>query len=188
MSKVGKKPIEISKGVDVQIKESLVTVKGSKGEFSRKLPTGIVASIADGFLKVELKSPEERISGKRKKELFALWGLYRALIANMIQGVSEGFEKKLEFEGVGYKANVKGNDLELNLGYSHPITVKAPEGISFKVEKNSITVSGSDKELVGHVAAEIRSKRLPEPYQGSGIRYSGEHIQRKAGKKAGAGA
>ena len=113
----------------------------------------------------------------------AIWGLSRALISNMIQGVVQGFEKNLEFEGVGYKANVKGEDLELNLGYSHPISMKIPTGLVVKVEKSVIKISGIDNELIGHFAADIKSKRLPEPYKGSGIRYAGEVIRRKAGKK-----
>ena len=188
MSKVGKKPIDILKGVDVTISGNSVTVKGSKATFTKEVPRGLTATVADNTITLTLTNPDEKMSGKRQKQIYALWGLYRALIANMIKGAADGFEKKLEFEGVGYKAAVKGSDLELNLGYSHPITIPAPAGITFKVEKNVITVEGADKELVGHVAANIRSKRLPEPYQGSGIRYAGEHIRRKAGKKAGAGA
>ena len=115
-----------------------------------------------------------------------VWGLSRALFQNMITGVSEGFEKVLEFQGVGYKATLKGTDLELGLGFSHPIIVKGPEGITFKTEKTTIRVQGMDKELIGKVAAEIRSHRQPEPYKGSGIRYQGEFVRRKAGKKAAA--
>ena len=125
----------------------------------------------------------EKESGA-EKESVALWGLTRALIANMTKGVTDGFETILEFQGVGYKAAVKGNDLELSLGYSHPVTVTAPEGVSFKVEKNVIRVSGFDKELVGETAAKIRTKRKPEPYKGSGIKYNDEVIIKKAGKKA----
>lgn len=188
MSKVGKKPIDIVSGVDVNINESSITVRGPKGSATREIPRDLNIKIDNNQIVITLSADEASISGKRKKELSAIWGLYRSLIENMIKGGSQGFEKVLEFEGVGYKASLKGNDLELNLGYSHPITVKAPEGITFKVEKSSITVMGSDKELVGHVAANIRSKRLPEPYQGSGIRYAGEHIARKSGKKAASGA
>ena len=178
MSKIGKKPISVPKGVDVKISGDLVSVKGPKGELSKKIDAGLSISVTDGYISIDLKNKNNAGEGT------AMWGLTRALIGNMVKGVTDGFEKVLEFEGVGYKANVKGEGLELNLGYSHPITVKAPAGISFKVEKNVIKVAGIDKELVGHVAAEIKSKRLPEPYKGSGIRYQGEVIRRKAGKKA----
>lgn len=185
MSKIGKKPIQIPKGVDIKVDEGFVTVKGPKGELKKKLDNFITISVADGYIRVGTKDDTQ---GKQK---MAIWGLTRALIQNMIKGVNEGFEKSLEFEGVGYKANVKpaspaggGEGLELSLGYSHPIQIKAPVGITFKVEKSVIKVIGIDNELIGHVAAEVKSKRLPEPYKGSGIRYSGEIIRRKAGKKA----
>ena len=180
MSKIGKKPIQVPKGVDIKVIGNLVTAKGPKGELKKDFDQTIDISVNGNEIVLKLKKETN------DKKVLALWGLTRSLIDNMVRGVSEGFEKGLEFEGVGYKANVKGNDLELNLGYSHPITVKAPPGISFKVEKNTIKVIGIDKELVGHVAALIRSKRLPEPYQGSGIKYAGEVIRRKAGKKAAA--
>lgn len=175
MSKIGKKIIQVPKGVDIKIDGLSVSVKGPKGELKMEVSSSVSIAISDGNLSVSLKEGSDRSD---------IWGLTRALIFNMIKGVTDGFEKNLEFEGVGYKANVKGDELELNLGYSHPITVKAPAGISFKVEKGTIKVIGIDKELVGHVAAEIKSKRLPEPYKGKGIRYAGEVIRRKAGKKA----
>lgn len=175
MSKIGKKPIVIPKGVEIKVDDRLISVKGPKGSLSMKLDHGVVVSVTENEIKVDLSK------GRNNPDI---WGLTRALIANMILGVINGFEKVLEFEGVGYKANVKGNDLELNLGYSHPIKIKAPEGIAFSVEKSTIKVIGIDKQLVGQVAAEIRSKRLPEPYRGSGIKYAGEIIKRKAGKKA----
>lgn len=174
MSKIGKQPISLPSGVELKRQDGTITVKGPKGELSRDIPEGIEVDVHEGTVAVS--------RGNRTHP--AQWGLWRALINNMVTGVSEGFSKTLEFKGVGYKAAVKGKDLELNLGYSHPITVTAPEGITFAVEKTSITVSGIDKELVGHVAAVIRSKRLPEPYKGAGIRYSDEVIKRKAGKKA----
>lgn len=174
MSKIGKQPITLPSGVELKRQDGTITIKGPKGELSRAIPEGIEVQSEDNALVVS--------RGERTHA--AQWGLWRALVNNMVAGVSEGFSKTLEFQGVGYKAAVKGSDLELNLGYSHPITVPAPEGISFAVEKTSITVSGIDKELVGHVAALIRSKRKPEPYKGSGIRYAGEVIRRKAGKKA----
>ena len=179
MSKIGKKPIEIPKGVDIKIDNGSIFIKGPKGEFKVPVDSRIVVSINEGEARVSLKN--DTTLGK---EEMAIWGLTRALIVNMVKGVTDGFEKSLEFEGVGYKANVKGDGLELNLGFSHPIFVKAPEGIAFKVEKNIIKVIGINKELVGHVAAEIKSKRPPEPYRGSGIKYVGEIIRRKAGKKA----
>jgi large subunit ribosomal protein L6 len=174
MSKVGKKPIDIPGGVDVKIDGVSVSIKGPKGELKKNFDRALKISVADGKILVDTKNVDKK----------AVWGLTRALLGNMVKGVTSGFEKNLEFEGVGYKAAVKGEDLELSLGYSHPVHVKAPAGISFKVEKNVIRVSGIDKELVGHAAAEIKSKRLPEPYKGKGIRYQGEVIRRKAGKKA----
>jgi len=178
MSKIGKKPIQIPKGVEVKVDAGLILVKGPKGELKKKIDNFVSVSVEGDKVSVSSKSTEY------DKKSASMWGLTRALIANMIKGVSDGFEKSLEFEGIGYKANVKGDDLELNLGYSHPIHIKAPAGITFKVEKSVIRVSGIDNELVGYIAAEIKSKRLPEPYKGSGIRYAGEVIRRKAGKKA----
>ena len=180
MSKIGKKPIQISDKVDVKISGNLISVKGPKGEFNKDVPDFLAIDLKDNLLTLSLKKDDKNIEKKKR----AIWGLYRALVSNMIKGATEDFEKNLEFQGVGYKANIKGRDLELSLGYSHLITVKAPEGITFKVDKNVIKVAGSSKELVGRVAAEIRSKRKPEPYKGSGIRYQGEVIRRKAGKKA----
>ncbi|OGN08348.1 MAG: 50S ribosomal protein L6 [Candidatus Yanofskybacteria bacterium RIFCSPHIGHO2_01_FULL_45_42] len=177
MSKIGKKPITIPQGVDIKVDDSSVFAKGPKGEIRRNLPDMLTVSVSDGLVTI---SPVVG-AGKRSS---AMWGLYRSLVQNMLTGVASGFEKTLEFQGVGYKANIKGKGLELSLGYSHPIFYQAPEGINFSVEKNSITVSGVDKELVGQVAADIRSKRKPEPYKGSGIRYRGEIIKKKAGKKA----
>ncbi len=174
MSKIGKKPIAIPSGVQITAEGGQLVVKGPKGQLMREFPAEFTVRI-DG----------ERLFLERKEGAdSAQWGLYRALVRNMIIGVAEGFSRTLEFQGVGYKAAVKGDELELSLGYSHPVTVKAPEGIAFSVEKNTITVSGMDKELVGHVAAEIRSRRTPEPYKLSGIRYAGEVIKKKAGKKA----
>ncbi len=175
MSKIGKKPIQIPKGVDVKIDGGLILVKGPKGELKMTLNDAVSVSVKEDNVYVNLKDNQDK---------FEVWGLTRALIANMIKGVTNSFEKNLEFEGVGYKANVKGTELELNLGYSHPISVKIPDGVSVKVEKNIIKIEGMDKELIGHFAAEIKSKRLPEPYKGSGIKYVGEVIRRKAGKKA----
>ena len=174
MSKIGKKPMAIPKDVQIKMDNGLVSVKGPKGELKRFIPGDMDLNIEGEVLKITPKNIEDS----------ATWGLASALIKNMIKGVTEGFETVLEFQGVGYKAVVKGNDLELGLGFSHPITVKAPEGITFKAEKNVIRIQGMDNELVGKTAAEIRSWRRPEPYKGSGIRYQGEIIKRKAGKKA----
>lgn len=176
MSKVGKKPILIPQGVEININGDFILVKGPKGELGRTIHPDI---------EVKVQGQEIIVSPKKEtKESNALWGLFRALIANMVEGVSKGFEKGLEFEGVGFKAQVKDNDLELNLGFSHPVLFKGKEGITFKVEKNQILVSGIDKELVGLVASQIRKIKPPEPYKGKGIRYKGEIIKRKAGKKA----
>lgn len=185
MSKIGKKPIPILKGIEVKVSGNLVSVKGPKGELKKHFDDSILISLDNDRAVLSLK---DKNAGNQKAPL---WGLTRALMANMIKGVTDGFEKNLEFEGVGYKANVKpaspaggGDNLELSLGYSHPVQVNAPAGITLKVEKNVIKISGIDKELVGQVAAEIKSKRLPEPYKGKGIKYAGEIIRRKAGKKA----
>ena len=176
MSRVGKRPIEIPQGVEVTISDDEVKIKGPKGILERKMRPEV---------KVEVKEDKIFVSPKTKtKKTKAFWGLTRALLANMVKGVYEGFEKKLEIQGLGYRAQLKGNDLELFVGFSHPVIVKAPEGISFKVEKNIITVSGIDKEKVGQTAANIRKIRPPEPYKGKGIRYLGEQIRRKKGKKA----
>lgn len=176
MSRVGKKPILIPAGVDVKIEGQKVTVKGPKGEISREFRPELEIVLEDKNLLVKIK--------KETKQVQALWGLTRALLANLVKGVTDGYEKKLEIEGVGYKANVEGDQLVLNVGFSHLVKVKTPEGIKFLVEKNIITVSGINKELVGQITATIRAVRPPEPYKGKGIRYLGEHIRRKLGKKA----
>jgi large subunit ribosomal protein L6 len=177
LSKIGKKPIEIPSGVSVKIDGSSISIKGLKGELTKPLIKGVNVAIDGNFIKLTIIIEEG-------KDNIAKWGLQRALIANMIIGVTKGFEKVLEFQGIGYKASVKGKDLELGLGYSHPVFIPGVENITFSVEKSSIKISGFDKELVGQVAAEIREKRPPEPYKGSGIRYKDEVIKRKAGKKA----
>jgi large subunit ribosomal protein L6 len=178
MSKIGKKPLPLPAGVTVDLSNSTLTVKGTKGTLTREIPVGLSITV-DGN-EVIVKPTGENLDRTRR----AQWGLYRALVGNMLHGVSDGWQESLDFQGVGYKAILKGNDLELSLGYSHTVTVPAPEGVTFTVDKTSIKVSGIDKEAVGHVAALIRSKRLPEPYKGSGIRYSDEVIKKKAGKKA----
>ncbi|MBI2626062.1 MAG: 50S ribosomal protein L6 [Candidatus Nealsonbacteria bacterium] len=176
MSRVGKKPILIPAGVDVKIEGQKVTVKGPKGEISREFRPELEIVLEDKKLLVKIK--------KETKQVRALWGLTRALLANLVKGVTDGYEKKLEIEGVGFKANIEGDQLVLNVGFSHSVKVKTPEGIKFLVEKNVITVSGINKELVGQITATIRAVRPPEPYKGKGIRYLGEHIRRKLGKKA----
>lgn len=184
MSRIGKKSISIPKGVQVKLENDQLLFKGPKGEKS--------LSMADSLVTIELGEGKIRVLPQKKLKLSnpnpAHWGLYRALISNLIKGVNVGFERVLIYQGVGFRAVVNGNDLDLNLGFSHPLKVSAPEGISFKVEKNKIIISGIDKEIVGQVAAKIKSLRKPEPYKGRGIRYDDEIIIRKAGKKAATGA
>jgi len=164
-------------GVAVEIAPERVSVKGPKGELSERLPRDIAVEQRDGELLVT--RPTDR--GEHR----ALHGLTRSLVANMVQGVTEGFEKRLEIQGVGYRAQLKGRDLELALGYSHPVPVPAPDGIEFEVpQPTRIVVRGTSKQQVGEVAANIRKKRPPEPYKGKGIRYEGEHVARKVGKRA----
>ena len=176
MSRIGKMPIAIPAGVTVEIAENnKVTVKGAKGTLERVLPAEMTIKAEDGHITVERPNDLKRMK--------SLHGLTRTLINNMVIGVSQGYEKKLEINGVGYRAAKAGNTLTLNLGYSHPIEMKDPEGITSEVEgNNKITVKGIDKEKVGQYAAEIRSKRGPEPYKGKGIKYADETIRRKVGK------
>ena len=178
MSKIGKKPIALPVGVQVTLADGMLTVKGPKGTLTRRVPAAIGIAVADGTVRVSVAS-ENPTRAER-----AQWGLWRALVGNMITGTGTGWSETLEFQGVGYKAAVKGSNLELALGYSHPITIHAPEGITLTTEKTSVTVSGIDREVVGHVASLIRSQRKPEPYKGSGVRYSDEVIKKEAGKKA----
>jgi large subunit ribosomal protein L6 len=180
MSRVGKTPIAIPPGVEVRLSGRHVVVEGPRGRLERDVPQGIAIERADSELRVT-RANEER-------EVRALHGLTRSLVANMVQGVTEGFQRNLEISGVGYRAQKKGNDLELMVGYSHPVTKRAPTGIEFEVPSPTrIVVRGIDKELVGQTAAEVRAIRKPEPYKAKGIRYEGEHIRRKAGKAAKAG-
>lgn len=175
MSRVGKSPVTVPDGVDIEIDGSSVKVKGSKGELSRTFNERIGFEVDDGVLTVT--RPDDARESK------ALHGLSRALINNMVVGVSEGFKKDLEIQGVGYRAALKGSNIELQVGYSHSVLVEAPDGITFEVpEPTKISVSGIDKEKVGQVAANIRKVRPPEPYKGKGIRYAGEYVRRKAGK------
>ena len=177
MSRIGKLPIEIPSGVDVQIDNGLVRVKGPKGELSQAVSRDLSFEREDSKLLV--KRPTDR--GEHR----ALHGLTRSLVFNMVHGVTEGFEKRLEIQGVGYRAQLRGSTLELALGFSHPVSITAPEGIEFEVpQPTEIVVRGIDKQLVGQVAADIRKRRPPEPYKGKGIRYRGEHVARKVGKRA----
>lgn len=181
MSRVGNKQIEIKAGVELQVSGRQVKAKGPKGELEITLDKNLELKVDGNIITVVSKKEDD-------KETRELHGLTRSLVANMVQGVSEGFEKKLEFRGVGYKANMESRDLVLSLGYSHPIRYTPQEGVEIKTEKNTIIVSGIDKQQVGQAAAEIRAFRKPEPYKGKGIRYEGEHIRRKAGKAAAKGA
>jgi large subunit ribosomal protein L6 len=175
MSRIGKAPIPVPGGVDVTIADRTVTVKGPKGELQRDLPGVITVRQEDGQLVVERPDDERQNRAQH--------GLTRTLVANMVTGVTEGFTKELEIVGVGYRAQAQGAGLELALGFSHPVRVTAPDGIQFEVPvPTRIIVRGIDKEQVGQVAADIRKIRKPEPYKGKGVRYVGEHIQRKAGK------
>jgi large subunit ribosomal protein L6 len=177
MSRIGRQPIEIPDGVTVEIKPGVVSVKGPKGELQQHVNTDIDVSQENGT--VTVKRPTDR--GEHR----ALHGLTRSLIANMVEGVTNGFEKRLEIQGVGYRAQLKGKALELAVGYSHPVSVPAPEGIEFEVpQPTEVVVRGIDKQLVGEIAAEIRKRRPPEPYKGKGIRYAGEEVKRKVGKRA----
>lgn len=175
MSRVGRMPIDIPAGVNVNLDGHVITVKGPKGELTRTLHPDIKVTVADNVITVERPSDE--------KEHRALHGLTRALVANMVTGVTEGFKKELEIVGVGYRAQMKGKKLALTLGFSHPLELDAPEGITVECPTaTTIVVSGANNETVGEFAAKIRGYRLPEPYKGKGIRYAGERVRRKAGK------
>ena len=176
MSRIGRLPVPVPTGVDVTIEGQAVTVKGPKGELSHVVAAPITVGRGDGGV-VEVKRPDD------ERESRSLHGLTRSLINNMVLGVTEGYEKKMEIHGTGYRVVAKGSDLEFALGYSHPVLVKAPEGISFTVENPTrFAVQGIDKQQVGEVAANIRKLRRPDPYKGKGVRYAGEHIRRKVGK------
>lgn len=176
MSRIGKKPIQVPDMVDIKLEDQRIIVKGPKGELSLEL---------DARFDVEMREKELIIHAKRQTGNWrAQWGLTRSLISNMIKGVTEGFKKKLEIHGIGYRARLEENYLILDLGFSRPVRYSTPSGIEFSIEKNTVVVSGIDKQQVGQVAAEIRAKKKPEPYKGKGIRYVGEFVRRKAGKKA----
>ena len=177
MSRIGKLPVEAPSGVTVNLKDDAISVKGPKGELGLTLTNEVTVSMEGTTVQI---APRDQ-NDKRSR---AMWGTIRARIQNMVDGVSKGFEKDLELVGVGYRAQVKGKDLELNLGFSHPVVYKAPEGITFKCAKpTEIKIEGPDKQVVGQVAAEIRRYRPPEPYKGKGIRFAGEQVRRKEGKK-----
>jgi large subunit ribosomal protein L6 len=177
MSRIGKKPIEVPAGVLVSVDPGRVTVSGPKGELRQTVPQRMKITQEDGTLSVE--RPTERGDDR------ALHGLTRTLIANMVEGVTNGFEKRLEIQGVGYRAAMSGTNLELQVGYSHPVRITPREGISFEVPvPTQVVVRGIDKQMVGQTAAEIRKVRPPEPYKGKGIRYEGEYVRRKVGKRA----
>ena len=177
MSRIGRKPVPVPEAVTVEIAPGNIAVKGPKGELTQAYSQEMSVKQEEGAVTVE--RPTDR--GEHR----ALHGLTRSLIANMVAGVTEGFEKRLEIQGVGYRAQLKGKNLELALGFSHPVSIEAPEGIEFEVpQPTEIVVRGIDKQLVGQVAADIRKRRPPEPYKGKGIRYQGEQVLRKVGKRA----
>ncbi|HEX6490928.1 MAG TPA: 50S ribosomal protein L6 [Gaiellaceae bacterium] len=177
MSRIGKQPIELPAGVNVAISPGRVQVNGPLGELSQTVPRRMQVEQEDGNLVV--KRPTERGDDR------ALHGLTRSLLANMVEGVTKGFQKRLEIQGVGYRATLRGTDLELNVGFSHPVVIKPPQGVSFEVpETTAVVVKGIDKQQVGEIAAQVRKVRPPEPYKGKGIRYEGEYVRRKVGKRA----
>jgi large subunit ribosomal protein L6 len=177
MSRIGRKPIPVPDGVTVTIEPEAVHVTGPRGSLSERINRDITVAHSDG--EINVSRPTDR--GEHR----ALHGLTRSLVANMVEGVTNGYTKALEIQGVGYRAVLKGRDLELALGYSHPVPIKAPEGIEFEVpQPTRVIVKGISKQLVGEIAANIRKKRPPEPYKGKGIRYEGEHVARKVGKRA----
>jgi large subunit ribosomal protein L6 len=177
MSRIGRQPVPVPDGVEVTIEPELVKVKGPKGELEERVSREIGVAQENGEIVVTRSTD--------RGEHRALHGLTRSLIANMVEGVTSGFEKRLEIQGVGYRAQLQGNKLVLALGYSHPVEVNAPSGIDFEVpQPTRITVRGISKQVVGEVAANIRKQRPPEPYKGKGIRYEGEYVQRKVGKRA----
>ena len=175
MSKIGKKIIIIPEGVEVKALDQVLNVKGPKGELTLNLHPDVTVDVVDDGIKVGVKDPENRLQR-------ALWGTFRSLVQNNVTGVIEGFEKRLEIVGVGYKAEVSSDKLTLNVGYSHPVELEIPDGLEVKVEKNKIFVSGIDRQAVGQFASQTRAVRKPEPYKGKGIKYEDEIIRRKAGK------
>lgn len=176
MSRIGKRPITLPGNTEITVSDDTVRVKGPKGELTRRLHP---------LISVEVLGSEVKVSPKKETlESRALWGTFSSHITNMVSGVNTPFEKKLVLEGIGFKSEVKGNEIHLALGFSHPVVLTIPEGLTVTAEKNLITISGIDKELVGSFAAEVRSLKKPEPYKGKGMRYDGEVIRRKQGKKS----
>ncbi len=177
MSRIGRAPIPLPEGVEFTYDDALVTVKGPKGELRQRVPREVTVEVKDGV--VTVTRPTESAPHR------SLHGLTRTLIANMVEGVTKGFEKRLEIVGVGYRAGLKGKALELLVGYSHPVVIEPPEHVEFETPQATVVlVKGIDKQVVGEVAAKVRSVRPPEPYKGKGIRYAGEYVQRKVGKRA----
>jgi len=179
MSRIGKKPIPVPTGVSVAMDGQTVRVEGPKGKLSQTVPAGVSVTLDSNVLTVARESDH--------RDVRALHGLTRSLLANMVHGVKDGFERKLDIVGIGYRAQLQGKNLQLALGYSHPVVFPLPDGVQAEVERQvSITLRGADKALLGQVAAKLRALRKPDPYKGKGIKYAGEHIRRKVGKKAGA--
>jgi len=175
MSRVGKKPVPIPEKVDIKLEDRVITVKGAKGVLSRTIHPDVSIDVGDGEVTVSIQ--------KTDKKTRSLWGTTRAHIANMVHGVSQGFERILEINGIGYRAELKGDSIEFNLGYSHPINFKLPDGVSALIEKPGVKLMGIDKEKLGFAASSIRALRPPEPYKGKGVKYKDEHIIRKEAKK-----
>ena len=179
MSRIGRKPISIPQGVKVQVDGSVVRAEGPKGKLAQPVPAGLSATIENNHVVISRSDEDRRVR--------ALHGLARALVANMVTGVKDGFERKLEIVGIGYRAQVQGRNIQLALGYSHPVIFPLPDGITAEIDKQvSITLRGADKALLGETAAKLRSLRKPDPYKGKGVKYANEVIRRKVGKKAGA--
>jgi large subunit ribosomal protein L6 len=179
MSRIGKQPIPIPQGVKIQIEGLTVRAEGPKGKLSQPVPTGLTTRVADGTIVIERAGDDRRVR--------ALHGLARALVANMVTGVKDGFERKLDIVGIGYRAQIQGKNIQLALGYSHPIIFPLPDGVTAEIDKQTaITLRGADKAVLGQTAAKLRALRKPDPYKGKGIKYANEVIRRKVGKKAGA--
>ena len=179
MSRIGKQPIEIPQGVNVKVNADVIAVEGPKGKLSQRMPAGVTAVVEKTQLLIKRANDERQVR--------ALHGLTRALAANMVNGVKNGFERKLDIVGIGYRAQLQGKALQLALGFSHPVIFPLPEGVTAEVERQvAITLRGADKALLGETAAKLRALRKPDPYKGKGIRYSGEVLRKKVGKKAGA--
>jgi large subunit ribosomal protein L6 len=179
MSRIGKQPIRIPQGVKVQVEGLTVRAEGPKGKLAQPVPTGLTPRVADGSIVIERQGEDRRVR--------ALHGLARALVANMVAGVKDGFERKLEIVGIGYRAQMQGKSIQLALGYSHPVLFPLPDGVTAEIDKQTaITLRGADKAVLGQTAAKLRALREPDPYKGKGIRFAGEVVRRKVGKKAGA--